>query len=123
MLQLVNVTKAYPAKGGARVVLNGVDLTILEGQKWVCATLRRQGVMVLGTQRYFQHGYGGHHFVGTTNWSRSAHNMMQDDGRLGGTSNVYVAGSSIIPRAGGVAPTLTLVALAERLGASLAKAE
>lgn len=89
----------------------------------MCATLRRQGVMVLGTQRYFQHGYGGHHFVGTTNWSRSAHNMMEDDGRLGGTANVYVAGSSIIPRAGGIAPTLTLVALAERLGASLAKAQ
>ena len=34
MLQLVNVTKVYPTKGGARAVLNDVDLTILEGQKW-----------------------------------------------------------------------------------------
>lgn len=34
MLQLVNVTKSYPAKGRPRAVLNGVDLTILEAQKW-----------------------------------------------------------------------------------------
>ena len=47
--------------------------------------------------------------------------MMEDDGRLGGTSNVYIAGTSVIPRAGGVAPTLTLVALAERLGVRLAE--
>ena len=86
----------------------------------MCATLGRQGVTVLATHRYFRSGYGGHHFVGTTNWSRSEHNMMEDDGRLGGTSNVYVAGSSVIPRSGGVAPTLTLVALAERLGQHLA---
>jgi glucose dehydrogenase len=88
----------------------------------MCSTLARQGVRVLGTQRYFREGYGGHHFVGTTNWSRSAFNMMEDDGRLGGTANVYIAGSSVIPRAGGVAPTLTLVALAERLGHHLAGA-
>lgn len=85
------------------------------------ATLRRQGVRVPTTLRYYREGYGGHHFVGTTNWSRSAHNMMEDDGRLGGTANVYIAGSSVMPRTGGVAPTLTLVALAERLGTMLAR--
>lgn len=82
-------------------------------------TLTKQGVKVLRTVPYYQTGYGGHHFTGTTNWSRGAHNMLEDDGRLGGTDNVYVAGCSVIPRAGGVAPTLTLVALAERLGERL----
>lgn len=83
-------------------------------------TLERQGVKVLRTLPHYRNGYGGHHFVGTVNWSRGSHNMMEDDGRLGGTSNVFIAGSSVIPRAGGVAPTLTIVALAERLGTRLA---
>jgi glucose dehydrogenase len=84
-------------------------------------TLERQGIRVVETFPHYRRGYGGHHFVGTTNWSRGPANMMEDDGRLGGTSNVYIAGSSVIPRAGGVAPTLTLVALAERLGVRLAE--
>lgn len=83
------------------------------------ATLRAQGVNVLSTIPHYRRGYGGHHFVGTVNWSRGEHNMIEDDGRLGGTSNVYLAGASIIPRAGGIGPTLTLVALAERLGQHL----
>lgn len=85
-------------------------------------TLVRQGVKVLRTLPHYRAGYGGHHFVGTTNWSRSRHNMLDDDFRLEGTDNVYIAGSSVIPRAGGVAPTLTLVALAEKLGEQLAAA-
>ena len=34
MLQLVDVIKRYPNKGGDRAVLNGVNLTIHAGQKW-----------------------------------------------------------------------------------------
>jgi choline dehydrogenase-like flavoprotein len=82
-------------------------------------TLSQQGVKVLRTLPHYRSGYGGHHFVGTTNWSRGEHNMLDDDFRLGGTDNVYIAGASVIPRAGGVAPTLTLVALAEKLGEHL----
>ena len=41
------------------------------------------------------------------------------DFKLIGTENVFCAGASIIPRAVGVAPTLTIVALAERLGQQL----
>jgi glucose dehydrogenase len=87
----------------------------------MAATLEKRGVGVLQTLPHYRSGYGGHHFVGTTNWSDGPHNMMEDDGRLGGTANVYIAGASVLPRAGGVAPTLTLVALAERLGAALAR--
>lgn len=86
----------------------------------MCTRLQERGVTVLRTLPHYRHGYGGHHFVGTTNWSRGPHNMMESDGRLGGTRNVFVAGASVVPRAGGVAPTLTLVALAERLGSLLA---
>jgi choline dehydrogenase-like flavoprotein len=35
--------------------------------------------------------------------------------RVHGTSNLFVAGSSVFPTAGGATPTLTLVALAIRL--------
>ena len=41
------------------------------------------------------------------------------DFRLIGTDNVFCAVASIIPRAGGVAPTLTIVALAEMLAEQL----
>ena len=34
MLYLVNVSKSYPAMDGRRAVLDGVNMTILEGQKW-----------------------------------------------------------------------------------------
>ena len=34
MLELINVVKRYPAKGGARTVLSGVSLAIHPGQKW-----------------------------------------------------------------------------------------
>ena len=33
MLELINVVKRYPAKGGARTVLSGVSLAIHPGQK------------------------------------------------------------------------------------------
>lgn len=83
-------------------------------------TLEARGIRVLKRHEHYRRGYGGHHFAGTTNWSRSEHNMMEADCRLGGTDNVYISGASVIPRAGGIGPTLTLVALAERLGTHLA---
>jgi choline dehydrogenase-like flavoprotein len=60
---------------------------------------------------------GGAHHMGTT--------RMHDDPRLGvvdadcrihGLGNMYVAGSSVFPCAGYINPTLTIVALAIRLG-------
>lgn len=77
------------------------------------------GVTVTDINPIYRSGYGGHHFCGTTNCSDSPGSVVDTDMRLIGTENVFIAGASVIPRAGGVAPTLTLVALAERLGSYL----
>lgn len=81
--------------------------------------LASRGVKVLRSFPHYKRGYGGHHFVGTVNWSKGDNSVIDNQFCVLGTSNVYIAGASIIPRVGGVAPTLTLVALAERLGCYL----
>lgn len=81
------------------------------------------GVTVTAVNPIYRSGYGGHHFCGTTNCSAGPESVVDTDMRLIGTGNVFVAGAGVIPRAGGVAPTLTLVALAERLGSHLAAAD
>lgn len=60
---------------------------------------------------------GAHHPMGTT---RMHHNprygVVNADGRVHGIENVYVTGSSVFPTGGYANPTLTLLALAIRLG-------
>ena len=51
--------------------------------------------------------------------SDSEKSLVDPDFKLNGTDNVYCIGASVIPRTGGVAPTLTIVALAEMLGHNL----
>jgi choline dehydrogenase-like flavoprotein len=59
---------------------------------------------------------GGWHLMGTTRMSDDPKTGVVDrDGRVHGISNMYIAGSSIFPTAGGATPTLTLVALTLRL--------
>ena len=41
--------------------------------------------------------------------------VVDENARVHGTSNLFIAGSSVFPRAGLANPTLTLVALAMRL--------
>ena len=56
------------------------------------------------------------HHMGTTRMSSSPHDGVVDvNCRLHGVQNLYVAGSSVFPSAGHANPTLTIVALAERL--------
>ena len=45
--------------------------------------------------------------------------VVDADCRVHGTRNLYVAGSSVFPTSGAANPTLTLVALAWRLGIHL----
>jgi choline dehydrogenase-like flavoprotein len=60
---------------------------------------------------------GGFHHVGTTRMSDSPRDGVVDrDCRVHGVANLYVAGSSVFPTVGSGTPTLTLVALAMRLG-------
>jgi choline dehydrogenase-like flavoprotein len=63
-----------------------------------------------------------HHHAGTTRMSLDPQDGVVDsDGRVFGIDNLYVAGASVFPTAGFANPTLTIVALARRLGRHLAK--
>ena len=56
------------------------------------------------------------HHMGTTRMHPDpAHGVVDEQCRVHGTSNVFVAGSSVFPTAGWAPPTLTIVALALRL--------
>jgi len=64
-----------------------------------------------------------HHHAGTTRMAADPHDGVVDpDGRVFGLENAYVAGASVFPTAGFANPTLTVVALARRLGRHLAAA-
>ena len=61
-----------------------------------------------------------HHHAGTTRMhADSAFGVVDPNGRIHGTDNVYVAGASVFPTAGFANPVLTLVALAVRLAEHL----
>jgi choline dehydrogenase-like flavoprotein len=44
------------------------------------------------------------------------HGVVDENSRVHGTSNLFVAGSSVFPSGGYANPTLTIVALTLRLG-------
>ena len=59
---------------------------------------------------------GGAPHTGTTRMHRDpAHGVVDEHCRVHGTSNLFVAGSSVFPTAGWAPPTLTIVALVLRL--------
>jgi len=63
------------------------------------------------------HPIGGFHHLGTTRMAAApARGVVDADCRVFGVDNLYVAGSSVFPTAGWANPTLTLLALALRLG-------
>lgn len=65
---------------------------------------------------------GGGHIMGTTRMGTSPRTSVVDgDGRVHGYDNLFVAGSSVFASGGYANPTLTLMALAARLGDHLAK--
>jgi len=81
--------------------------------------LREAGAVVTRLQpiRTFSHA------VGTLRAGRDPRTAPVDhDGRLRGTENLYVADASLFPTAGGVNPSLTIAALALRIGERLAAA-
>lgn len=60
---------------------------------------------------------GGKHHMGTTRMDRDRHRgVVDENSRVHGTPNLFVAGSSVFPSGGFANPTLTIVALAVRLG-------
>jgi len=65
---------------------------------------------------------GNHHHLGGVRMSSDPGTGVVDaDARVHDLSNLFVAGSSVFPTGGSVNPTLTVVALALRLGAHLTK--
>lgn len=70
------------------------------------------GLEVCSEFLQYRYHFGGFHLSGTT----SMGHVVDNDCRVIGTENVYVAGASVIPRAGSTGPTLTAVALSIRLG-------
>ena len=64
---------------------------------------------------------GHYHHIGTTRMSeRPEDGVVDPDCRVHGVANLYVAGSSVYPRAGYSGPTMVVMALALRLGDTLA---
>jgi choline dehydrogenase-like flavoprotein len=64
---------------------------------------------------------GGAHHMGATRMHRDPMlGVVDQDCRVHGTGNLYVAGSSVFPRGGWAPPTLTIVALAVRLAHRIA---
>lgn len=63
---------------------------------------------------------GAWHQMGTTRMSASKEDgVVNADGRVHGIRNLYVSGGSVFPTSGYTNPTLTIVALASRLGQML----
>lgn len=63
------------------------------------------------------HPYGGYHHMGTTRMGDDPTTSVVDaDCRVHGMDNLYIAGSSVFPTGGWANPTLTIIALAMRLG-------
>ncbi len=60
--------------------------------------------------------YGDQHHMGTTRMHRDPSlGVVNEDCRVHGVANLYIAGSSVFPTAGAANPTLTITALALRL--------
>jgi choline dehydrogenase-like flavoprotein len=67
---------------------------------------------------------GGKHHIGTTRMHADpAQGVVDPDGRVHGSPNLYVTGSSVFPSGGYANPTLTIVALAIRLADHLRRTD
>ena len=64
--------------------------------------------------------FGDHHMGATRMSARPEDGFVDIDCRVHGVDNLYIAGSSVFPTSGYANPTLTIIALAARLGDHLA---
>ena len=63
------------------------------------------------------HAFGGYHHMGTTRMASDPRfGVVDANCRVHGIANLFIAGSSVFPTAGWANPTLTILALALRLG-------
>ena len=81
---------------------------------------RGRGQQLIRSEHLFKGGRFGSHHMGTTRMSfDSSTGVVDQNCRLHSVSNVYIASSSVFPTVGYANPTLTIVALACRLGEHL----
>ncbi len=106
---------------------DALDLrTVRVGVRLLAQDLGRSGLAVLEDEpEGVEHAmlrdgaYGGHH-IGTARMADDPRRGVVDaDGRVHGVRNLYVAGSAVFPTSSQANPTLTVVAMAARLGAHL----
>ena len=107
--------------------LGGVELdSATRAEEILKATLGRHGIGRLTTGRELAptrdlaaavHPSVHHHLGATRMHVDSQHGVVDADARVHGVENLFVAGGSVFPTSGFVNPTLTIVALALRLGA------
>lgn len=100
--------------------------TVRELGRMVDAELRRHGAGrvegFLGDERPARVFYGEWHPMGTTRMSVDpAEGVVDTDLGVHGVDGLFVVGSSVFPTVGHANPTLTIVALADRLAGHLAK--
>jgi choline dehydrogenase-like flavoprotein len=72
-----------------------------------------------GPAQQLLHSWGCHHMGTTRMGSDPAIAVVDGQCRVHGTTNLYVAGSSVFPTGGFANPTFTIVALAIRLADQL----
>jgi choline dehydrogenase-like flavoprotein len=81
-----------------------------------------QGLIDYVRNSFEKFNSAGHH-IGTTRISNTPDKgVANEHGKVFGIENLYVTGSSVFPTGGHANPTLTIVALAIRLGNHIAKA-
>jgi choline dehydrogenase-like flavoprotein len=123
----VTLSTARDALGQNRIVLDW-QLTEIErrtyrrAQELIGLEFGRLGIGRVNARKLPEGGWpadllGANHHMGTTRMSNDPKTGVVDaDGRIHGVNNLYVAGSSVFPTSGYANPTLTIVALALRLG-------
>ena len=103
----------------SRDFLNAEMTLRLLGERLIAG---RKGRIRVHNDRIYKQVGGGGHILGTTRMGQNSSTSVVDrDCRVHGYANLFIAGSSVFPTGGYANPTLTIVALAQRLGERLAK--
>lgn len=113
--QLLDIDKRSVLKsmGGLSADLKALNLGRVEPESWLSDDSIAWDIDPLISN----HHIGGYHHMGTTRMGNNVKTSVVDANcRVHGIQNLYIAGSSVFPTGGWANPTLTIIALAKRLG-------
>lgn len=96
-------------------VLNNRRAQAILAEEFASAGLGRLEVTPLGEQGFPIGGISDHHMGTTRMHTDPKQGVVDENCRVHGISNLFIAGSSVFPTGGCANPTLTIVALAVRL--------